>query len=186
MGWGLDERELKRLFLDDYLSRVFSMTELCAQYGVSRQSGYVLVERFRREGYGCVEPRSHAPHRPGRMTEEALVAQIVAAREAHPHWGPRKLKAWLEARAPDLVWPAASTIGDVLKRTGLIVPRRRRQRPLPRTKPFAPVRRANDLWCLDFKGWFRTGDASRCDPFTVTDAHSRMLLGCRICEPKAA
>jgi hypothetical protein len=38
------------------------------------------------------------------------------------------------------------------------------------------VTAANDVWCSDFKGWFRTGDGRRCDPFTLSDAHSRYLL----------
>jgi hypothetical protein len=41
------------------------------------------------------------------------------------------------------------------------------------------VSAANDVWCTDFKGWFRTADGRRCDPFTLTDAHSRYLLRCQ-------
>jgi putative transposase len=82
-------------------------------------------------------------------------------------------------------WPAHSTIGDLLRREGLSQPRKRRRTPVPVTQPFAPVRAPNDLWCIDFKGWFRTRDGQRCDPLTLTDADSRFLLACRIVAPTA-
>jgi transposase InsO family protein len=109
----------------------------------------------------------------------AVSAAIVTARGQHPHWGPRKLRAWLQRRAPAQGWPAASTIGALLRRHGLTVPRRRRVRAAPATAPFAPCRAPNDLWAVDFKGWFRTGDGRRCDPFTLSDGASRFLLRCQ-------
>src|SRR5579871_246356 len=70
--------------------------------------------------------------------------------------------------------------GTILARAGLVVPRRRaRAHVPPRTQPFGSVGAANDTWCADFKGWFRTGDGARCDPLTITDAHSRLLLRCQ-------
>lgn len=183
MGWGLDLNTLKRRFIEERLAGERSMTELCALYGISRQTGYELMRRHHRDGLG---PRSHAPHQVPWTTPPEIREALIACRLEHPRWGPRKLKAFLARRTPEISWPAASTIGDLLKRAGLVSRRRRIRRPLPRTQPFAPVRAANDLWCLDFKGWVRTKDGRRCDPFTVSDAHSRALLGCRICPPTAA
>src|SRR4030095_2516275 len=79
--------------------------------------------------------------------------------------------------------PAASTIGARLRREGLVERSGRRRRAQPVTQPFAPARAANDVWCIDFKGWFRTRDGERCDPLTVRDAVSRYLLVCRAIEP---
>lgn len=186
MGWGLDLNTLKRRFIEDRLAGERSMTELCALYGISRQTGYELMRRYHQDGLDGLAPRSHAPHHVPWTTPPEIGEALIACRLDHPRWGPRKLKAFLERHQPQVRWPAASTIGDLLKREGLVARRRRVRRPLPRTQPFAPVTAANDLWCVDFKGWFRTQDGRRCDPLTVSDAHSRALLGCRICPPTAA
>jgi transposase InsO family protein len=115
-----------------------------------------------------------------------VAAAIAALRGEHPTWGPKKLRAVLARRAPGTAWPAPSSIGALLRREGLSASRRRRRTALAVSRPFAPVDAPNDLWCIDFKGWFRTRDGARCDPLTLTDADSRMLLACRIVEPTAA
>jgi putative transposase len=163
-----------------------TMTELCLRFGVSRQAGYGLILRQASEGLGCVLPRSRAPHRQGQAMAPDLKARILALRRARPTWGPRKLKAYLERIEPRRCWPAASTMGDLIKREGLVRPRRRRGQAMAQARPFGQVRGANDLWCADFKGWFRTGDGARCDTLTVTDAYSRYLLDCRIVPPTHA
>ena len=157
-----------------------TMTSLCEAFGISREWGYELLRRYRAEGLSGLAPRSRAPHRPGQAMAEATAAAIVQLRCERPSWGPKKLRAVLARRAPATAWPAASTIGDLLRREGLSQPRRRRRTPLPLTRPFAPVRAPNDLWCIGFKGWFCTGDGRRCDPLTLTDADSRYLVDCRI------
>jgi transposase InsO family protein len=166
-------------FIAEYLEGEETMTALCEAFGISRQWGYELVRRYRAEGLMGLEPRSRAPHRPGRAMPAVIAEAIVALRRAHPHWGPKKLRAVLARRAPETAWPAPSSMGDLLRREGLIRSRRRRRTPLPLSRPFAPVLVPNDLWCIDFKGWFRTGDGRRCDPLTVSDADSRYVLVCR-------
>jgi len=162
------------------------MTVLCERYGISRKTGYKWLARYASEGLDGLKDASRAPHRPGHGLAEATLEAIVSLREAHPLWGPKKLRAYLRQHQPHLVWPAASTIGDVLRREGLSEPRRRRRRAVPNEQPFAAVTGPYDTWCLDFKGWFRTRDGRRCDPLTVSDAASRYLLACRIVEPTAA
>jgi transposase InsO family protein len=166
-------------FVATYLEGEETMSELCRTFGVSRQWGYELVRRYRAEGACGLEPRSRAPHRPGQAMAAEIAEAIIGLRCMHPSWGPKKLRAVLGRRAPETVWPAPSSMGDLLRREGLVRSRRRRRAPLPLTRPFAPVREPNDLWCIDFKGWFRTGDGQRCDPLTLSDADSRYLLACR-------
>lgn len=96
---------------------------------------------------------------------------------AHERFG----KAW-SGRRPEAEWPAASSIGELLKREGLIQARRTRRETPPYTEPLAHASAPNQVWCADFKGWFYCGDGVRCDPFTVTDAWSRYLLRCRATE----
>src|SRR5438067_13343877 len=97
-------------------------------------------------------------------------------------WGPRKLKKILQRDEPGRTWPAASTIGALLKREGLVVARKKRWRTAPYTAPLAHADEANRVWCADFKGWFRTADRQRIDPLTISDARSRYLLRCQAVE----
>jgi transposase InsO family protein len=121
------------------------------------------------------------PRRPQAATEELLEA-CLALRRQHPTWGPAKVKAALERRSPAGLsgrpWPAASTIGACFAREGLTVRRRLRRRAPPGGPLFA-ADAANDVWTIDFKGWFRTGDGTRIDPLTLSDATSRYLLRCQ-------
>ena len=170
----------KIAFIAECLRGELPMTVLCERYGISRDTGYRLLGRYREEGRGGLQPRSRAPHRHGMTMAEEMAAAIMALRRQRPFWGPKKLRAVLQRRDPKQRWPAPSTIGDLLRRAGLSEPRRRRRRAVPLTQPFLPVHEPNDLWCIDFKGWFRTADGQRCDPLTITDADSRFLIECRI------
>jgi putative transposase len=156
-----------------------SISALAEVYGVSRKTIYKWLARHAAEGMAGLADHSRRPqHCPGRLRDE-LVAAIIAARHRW-HWGPRKLRVKLAAADPQIVWPAESTIGEVLKRAGLTHRRQPRVRTPPYAQPFAAIDSANQTWCADFKGWFRTGDGTRCDPLTITDAHSRYLLRCQI------
>jgi transposase InsO family protein len=103
---------------------------------------------------------------------------ILKARDAHPTWGPKKLVPWVrsESGLPEVC--AVSTAGEILRRHGLTVPRKVTRKNEPFAGPLAPGTAPNDLWCVDFKGYFRVGDRSRCDPLTMTDACTRYLLKC--------
>lgn len=156
-----------------------AMAVLCRRFGVSRRTGYKWLERYEGQGPSGLEDQSRAPHTHPRAAGALLVERVVAARRAHPTWGPRKLLAILQREDPAASWPAASTIGGILQRQGLSVPRVRRARPGPGANPLGPCLAPNRVWCADFKGWFRTGDGRRCDPLTVMDGHSRYLLRCQ-------
>jgi transposase InsO family protein len=124
--------------------------------------------------------RSRRPHSCSHATLEPIENTILMLRAKHPSWGARKLKARLEMLQPDVVWPAASTFGNILSRAGLTSPQKKRKRATPCSEPFSLVTGPNQLWCMDFKGYFTTGDGKRCDPFTITDAHSCYLIRCQI------
>lgn len=159
-----------------------SMTELCRRFGISRKTGYKLVERYTKEGPTALVDRSRARHTHTNAVPEAMVRIILAKREAYPTWGPRKLRAALRRESPDTYWPASSTIGALIKEAGLVETRRRQRRVPVYEGPFKPSRAPNERWNVDFKGWFRTRDGSRCDPLTVTDDCSRFLLVCKAVE----
>ncbi len=166
-------------FIDEWRRGLFTMTELAAQYGVSRKTAYKWLARYRGEGIRGLDDRSRrpgsCPHRMAREVEELL----LATRRAHPSWGPRKILPYLRRRHPDLRLPAASTIGDLFAREGLIEPKRRRRKRSHPGEPNRDPRAANELWTADFKGEFRLGNGDLCYPLTVADEYSRRILGCR-------
>lgn len=154
------------------------MTEVCAEFGISRQTGYKWLARYRAEGAEGLQDRSRAPIRHGLARDEELVAAALALRERHPTWGPKKLRKKLADGLPEVAPPARSTIGDWLRKEGLTQSRRPRKRCPRFSSPFLAADAPNAVWCADFKGWFMTGDRRRCDPLTISDAMSRYLVRC--------
>lgn len=152
---------------------------ICRRFGVSRQNGYKWLARYREAGLQGLREHSRAPLHHPQAIAEGIAERCLEVRRAHPTWGPLKVRAYLERRVPVTEWPAASTIGQLFDREGLTVKRKLRRRSPPSSAPFAHCEAANDVWCIDFKGWFLTGDGKRCEPLTVTDAHSRYLLRCQ-------
>lgn len=171
----MDER---LAFIAEYRQRQTTMSALCRGYGISRKTGYQLVARYAAEGPVGLQDRSRAPqHHPQAITP-AVRAVLLALRSAHPYWGPRKLRARLQAQHPTQAWPAASSVGALLRHAGLIRPAGRRRAAPAARPPLTASREPNDVWTIDFKGWFRTGDGRRCDPLTLVDDASRYLLHC--------
>lgn len=158
------------------------MAAVCRRFGISRQHGYKWLARWQTEGAGGLADRSRAPLSHPQAVPAGLLEACLAVRRAHPTWGPVKVRAYLERQggtgAPELAWPAASTIGALFDREGLTVRRKLRRRAPPGGPLFA-ADAANDVWTIDFKGWFRTGDGTRVDPLTLSDACSRYLLRCQ-------
>lgn len=155
-----------------------SVAEASQRCGVSRQTAYKWLRRFAQSGTEGLADLSRAPHHVPHRTAEGIEARVVQLRRQYPSWGPRKLRAWLARSEPGVAWPAASTMGDMLDRAGLTVPRRVRRRVPASTTPLSHVTRPNQVWSIDYKGQFRLGNGRLCYPLTVTDNASRMLLGC--------
>ena len=156
-----------------------TVTAVCRRFGLSRKTAYKWLARYRVAGIEGLSERSRAPHEHPQLVSTVIAERCLAVRQAHPTWGPVKVRAWLERDDPDIVWPAASTIGELFDREGLTVKRRLRRRVPPLSAPFAGCSEANAVWCIDFKGWFLTGDGTHCEPLTLSDAYSRYLLHCQ-------
>ena len=170
-------RNKRTRFVVDWERKLESMAELCRRYGVSRRTGYKWLQRYQQQGWAGWEDRSRAPRRHPLQTAAAIEQEILALRAQHTRWGAITLQARLQRAQPKVAWPAVSTIGNLLRRHGLTVPRRRRAAPTP--SPLTAGNEPNRVWCADFKGWFRTQDGERCDPLTISDAASRYLLRCQ-------
>jgi putative transposase len=166
-------------FVLEQETELYSMSELCRMYGISRETGYYWLRRYQQGGLEALRDRERAAQRHANQAGEEVVEAVLQLRRAHMRWGPRKLKRVLEREQPQEHWPAASTIGRLLAREGLVIARKKRRRTPAYTEPFAAADEPNRVWCADFKGWFKTQDGQRVDPLTITDACSRYLLRCQ-------
>jgi putative transposase len=171
--------DLRLRFVIDWQTGFWPMTELCADYRISRKTGYKWIARHDDEGVGGLEDRSRRPHGSPIATDPELVEALVTTRRRHPRWGARKLLAVLRRARPDADWPSRSTACALLKREGLITarPSRTVAGHLPGSAP-APITRVNEVWTTDFKGEFRTGNRRYCYPLTLRDGRSRFVLRC--------
>lgn len=155
-----------------------NVSELCRMFGVSRQTGHDWLKRYRKAGtLDALADRSSAPHTTPTKISEDIEAMVIAARKQRPTWGARKLRHALVAAHPSTQWPSASCITSMLDRHGLLKKRRKRRKaPVVVKLPFAECDRPNAVWCIDFKGKFRTRDGVWCHVLTLEDAYSRFLL----------
>jgi transposase InsO family protein len=166
-------------FVREYATALFTMTELAAQYGISRKTGYKWVAEYEAHGALGLCDRSRRPHHSPQATDVALIEAVVALRRRHPRWGATKLLAVAARCDPDAAWPSRATVCTHLKAHGLVAPTRRRP-PTPHgaRSPLAPITAINEVWTTDFKGEFRTGDGVYCYPLTLRDGFSRFVLRC--------
>jgi transposase InsO family protein len=169
-------------FVIEYERGEETMRHLCAAFGISRETGYVWLRRYQRDGVQGLVEMNRGPRRHPNQSDESVERAVLELRQAHMRWGPRKVKHILERDHPFRRWPAASTIGEMVKRAGLVGPAKKRRRTEPYTQPLSHANQCNRVWCADFKGWFKSGDGTRIDPLTITDAWSRYLLRCQAVE----
>lgn len=172
-------RDIRRDFVEAHQSGLYSVTELSERFGVSRQTAYKWIQRFREEGYPGLRDRRRTPCSSPNATAQELVDAIIELRDQHPTWGARKLKDVLLRRDPACAWPAKSTFHDILDRAGRVRKRKRRNKHAHPGKPIVDMDEPNAVWTADYKGQFRLGNGKLCYPLTVADGCSRYLLECR-------
>lgn len=157
-----------------------NFSELCREYGISRKTGTKWRDRFIAHGSEGMEEHSRRPHGHPNELSEAKVCEIVRLKQAHPAWGPRKIRELYRRKHP-ADCPSESSFKRVLERAGLTQPRKRRR--VGKSGRLATGRKAeapNDVWTVDFKGWWFGGrDRQRVEPLTVRDEHSCMILELR-------
>jgi transposase InsO family protein len=169
----MDER---MRFIVEWQADDVSFAELCRRYGISRKAGYKWTARYEAAGIEGLKDRSRAPlHHPTQVSE-AVEAAILAVRSRHATWGAKKILAKLREGEPKKTWPCLSTVSALLDRHGLVRRRRWRRHVPPMTTALSASVAPNDTWGIDFKGWFRTGDGRRCDPLSLSDLATRLVL----------
>lgn len=169
----------RHAFIQCWLSREYNKSQLCRRFGISRPTGDKWIRRFQQEGLNGLSDRSRAPHQPGNQTADHLVQQIIQTKFRHPTWGPLPIRDLLRRQQPEVDWPAVSTCGDILKRHGLVQPRKRRHHMPAHAQPLAHATAPNTVWSADFKGHFAMGNGRRCYPLTISDNYSRYLIDCK-------
>ena len=155
------------------------MAELCREFGISRKTGYKWAKRGRCEAGRDFSDRSHEAHVHPNEVGLEVVGWILKGKKKYPSWGPKKLVVWARKQSGLEKLCAVSTAGQILRRHGLVVSRKHTRRSEIYPHGLTQSEGCNEVWCVDFKGWFKLGDGSRCDPLTITDGHSRFLIRCQ-------
>jgi putative transposase len=166
----------KLQFIEKAIARGANVSALCREYGISRQTGHKWLRRYREHGYVGLVEQSRRPRSSPLTTGEEIVVSIVELRDRRSTWGPDKIARVLERKFGEDA-PSKSTVARVLLRLG----KTRRRRPRIRLwtvdgRPHVEVKAPNDLWSMDFKGWWRARNGEKCEPLTVRDACSRKVL----------
>lgn len=184
MPWTEEEpMEKKETFVALALSGKFYIRDLCQQYGISRKTAHKYVKRYKAEGKLGLQERSRCPLGCAHASSAEVIGWVLKERRKHPTWGPKKIRERLIDEHQMEKPPACSTIGSLLNRHGLSKKAKRkpgvyRIRPDHLTEPQA----VNEVWTVDFKGWFTLGNGKRCDPLTVCDRFSRFVICCKALE----
>lgn len=171
--------EQREQFVLAWQTQRYSKTELCGRFNISRPTGDKWLKRHFEEGLAGLTDRSKAPKTHPNATPIEVCEMLIQAKHKRPHWGAKKLLNLLRLEYPELNFPANSTGDLILKRAGLVLPRKRKRRTPADTQPFADCTDINQCWSVDFKGDFPLGNKQRCYPLTVSDNYSRYILLCQ-------
>jgi transposase InsO family protein len=170
--------DTRKEMIDDWLTKEYTITELSESYDVSRKTVYKWIDRYHQNGITGLVDLSRRPDYHPNATSIDKVAVILALKRQKIRWGPRKIMAKLRSDQPEIKWPADSTGSSILKKHGLVQPRRRRRHVPSYTTPFINCDQPNAVWSADYKGQFKMGNSQKCYPLTISDNYSRCLLGC--------
>lgn len=173
--------EERVFFINEYRSGIWTMTDLCKEFGISRPLGYKYIRRYEQFGIDGLLSISRRPHDIPNKTPQNIERLIVAFRKKHPRYGALKILVKLTERYPDKEFPSIPTINNILYRNGLIIPKRRVRRIIP-VKPIFDPTAPNQIWSGDFKGKFRTTDQLYVFPLTIADSYSRFLFAAEALE----
>jgi len=178
MPWKRSEPMEQRMEFAVKALRTQNFRRLCREYGISAKTGYKWMERLLRDGLAGMREESRRPrHHPEALGEE-VVCEMVRLKQAHRHWGPRKIRDLYERKYGTS--PSESSFKRVLERAGLTEPRRlRRAREGGRLQQGKRAQACNEVWTVDFKGWWNDRRGERCEPLTVRDEFSRYVLELR-------
>jgi len=167
--------ESRKNFINDILESRKSFKDTCMEYGISRKTGYKWLHRFESGGYPALFDQSRRPSSSPGQLSEGMVCELVKLKLAHKNWGPKKIRE-LYGRIHKESIPSLSSVNRVLKKAGFVKQRKVRSISGGRMTNSITVKGSNDVWTVDFKGWWLTTAKQRFEPLTVRDAYSRVIL----------
>jgi transposase InsO family protein len=177
MPWKVEKMEnIKQKFILLFQTEKFTMVELCRQFGISRPTGYAILSRYTQEGWDALEEHSRRHQSHPMQTEQVIEEALLTERDKHPRWGARKLLVLVKRSMPEAELPAESTVNNILKRNGKVIPRKKTRRQLVGKFEYLDPQEPNEVWSADFKGKFRMGNWEYCYPLTIADSCSRYLF----------
>ena len=172
-----DVVNLRKEFVLDALEEMAPFSDLCREYGISRKTGYKWKERFVARGMAGLADHARRPAHSRNETDEDTICEIIRLKEAHRAWGPRKIRTLYARVHPEAQTPSDSTFKRILGKAGLVERRRkRRSSSCGRLQNRIPAKQSNDVWTVDFKGWWYTTEGTRCEPLTIRDDYSRFVF----------
>lgn len=174
--------EERQRFINSVLDGTKPFNSICIDFDISTKTGYKWYNRFKQDGYSGLQDHSKKPLSHPASLSEAIVCDLISYKLAHPGFGPKKIRE-LYRRLHENNVPSLSSVNRVLKRSGLVKERKRRRvTPNGRLISEIAIKSPNDLWTIDFKGWWMSKDNHRIEPFTVRDDFSRFVLGSKLLE----
>ena len=172
-----NKMEQKELFIEEMLKNNKPFKHLCAQFGISEKTGYKWKNRFYEMGKAGLEEESRNPSHSNQIDGDTA-AELIRIKNAHSAWGPKKIRVIYAKAYPNKAVPSLSSVKRILKKAGLVEKRKIRKpasSDCPRLQQQIQASEPNDVWCIDFKGWWKS-DGEICEPFTVRDKFSRKIL----------
>ena len=172
-----NKMEQKELFIEEMLKKDKPFKHLCAQFGISEKTGYKWKNRFYEMGKAGLEEESRNPSHSNQIDGDTA-AELIRIKNAHSAWGPKKIRVIYAKAYPNKAVPSLSSVKRILKKAGLVEKRKIRKpasSDCPRLQQQIQASEPNDVWCIDFKGWWKS-DGEICEPFTVRDKFSRKIL----------
>ena len=173
-----DKMEQKELFIKAMLENEKPFKHLCADFGISEKTGHKWKNRFYEQGKIGLYEQSRNPKRHTNSIDGDTAAELICLKNAHKAWGPKKIRELYTRAYPNKDVPSLSSVKRTLEKAGLVEKRKRRKpasSDCPRLQQQIKAEAPNDVWCIDFKGWWKS-DGEICEPFTVRDRYSRKIL----------
>jgi putative transposase len=178
MAWGcVKVEEQRELFIKEFVLGKDSISQLCKKYYISRKTAYKWYHRFLLLEEEGLKDLSKAPHSPYTVYSDWQIDLALEYKRKHLSWGPKKILVKLQQAYPEMRWPSPTRLYEIFRENHLVSKRRLKNR-VPATAPLGDLINCNDTWAMDLKGWFLTANGRKCEPFTVTDCHSRYLIHC--------
>lgn len=167
----------RKEFVLESLKQFVNFTDLCTKYGISTKTGYKWKQRFLEEGFAGLTDQSKRPENSPTQVDEDVILEIVKIKTERPKWGPKKIHAIYKRNHPSEKIPCLTTVERILRKAGLIEPRKKNRRNTGiRIENRVEATKPNEVWTVDFKGWWYTLDKEKVNPLTVRDEYSKFIL----------